>query len=127
MVRHHPLSAAVSNALLLLPSDCCCAHREPHLVGRTAAGTAFCLPVCATVPQWRYFSSAPALQQRGNEWERWHRCRRRRHQEFSRTAPMSMGKQGHAVMILMKQTVLTMVKIMERWEKASSNITKLQQ
>ena len=40
---------------------------------------------------------------------------------------MSMGKQGHAVMILMKQTVLTMVTIMERWEKASSNITKLQQ
>ena len=43
-------SAAVSNALLL-PSDCCAAHREPHLVGRaaaaTGAGTAYCLPVCA--------------------------------------------------------------------------------
>ena len=68
-MRHHPLSAAVSNALLLLlPSDCCCAHREPHLVGRAAAGTAYCLPVCATVPQWRYFSSAPSRSPAA--WER---------------------------------------------------------
>ena len=82
----------------VLPSDCR-AHREPHLVGRaaaTSAGTAHCLPVCA-VP-WRYFSAPPALQ-RGNE-QPWHRCRRRRHQEFSRTAPMSLGKLCHAVMIL---------------------------
>ena len=59
-------AAAVSNALLL-PSDCCAAHREPHLVGRaaaTAAGTAHCLPVCA-VPR-RYFS-APSCSP---AWER---------------------------------------------------------
>ena len=104
LLRHHPLSA-VSNALLLLPSDCCAAHREPHLVGRaaaaTGAGTAYCLPVCAVPllllcppcsPAWERAAVAqvPPPPPSG----------------IFEDSPMSMGKQGHAVMILIEQTTI---------------------